>query len=65
MLVDCLNLVLSVLFLLLVASTQGAWSAAFYVSALGSPGSLGTAGMSNTTNTFGADSATSWTSSGT
>ena len=38
-------------------SAPPAWSAAFYVSEIGTPGSLGTAGVANVTNNFGADSA--------
>jgi long-chain fatty acid transport protein len=45
---------------LMVTTTFSApptWSAAFYISEIGTPGSLGTAGVANVTNNFGADAA--------
>ena len=54
-----LNAFIRVVFLTvtMTLSAPPAWSAAFYVSEIGTPGSLGTAGVANVTNNFGADAA--------
>jgi len=49
----------SVLALLLAAAAGPAWSAGFYVTEVGTPGSMGTAGVGNSTSRLGPD--TSWT----
>lgn len=45
--------------LFLIGFSYNAFSAGFYISEIGTPGSLGTAGVANVTNTVSADS--SWT----
>lgn len=45
--------------LLFIGFSSNAFSAGFYISEIGTPGSLGTAGVANVTNTFSADA--SWT----